>query len=64
MNHRPYNFKDRELSNAEKATIIGFNRQGASFLEIMGIMELKQVTIEEVIQNYFGGKLIKSKLND
>ena len=58
---RPYHFRDRVLSKAEKAVIIGFNRMGASLLEIMGIMELRQETIEEVVQNYFGKKLSKHK---
>jgi len=57
MNSRPYHFKDRELSNAERAVIIGFVRQGASTLEIMGVMELRLETVSTVIINYFGQKL-------
>ena len=58
-NLQKYHFKDRELSKAEKAVIIGLHRQGASMIETMGIMELHQETIEEVLQNYFGEKLAK-----
>lgn len=54
--HRPYHFKDRELSKAEKAVIIGLHRQGATITETMGIMELHKETIEEVLENYFGNK--------
>jgi len=49
--------QDRVLSNAEKAQIIGFWRQCQNVLSIMGIMELRQDTVEEVIENYFGAKL-------
>ena len=56
-NHRPYHFKDRELSKAEKAVIVGFHRQGARELEIMGVLELRAETIRGVLNNYFGKKL-------
>jgi len=52
------NSKDRNLSNAEKAQIIGFWRQCQNVLMIMGAMELRQDTVEEVLQNYFGAKLL------
>ena len=53
MNHP----KDRELSQAEKAQIIGFWRQCQNVLLIMGAMDLRQDTVEEVLQDYFGNKL-------
>ena len=53
MNHP----KDRELSQAEKAQIIGFWRQCQNVLLIMGAMDLRQDTVEEVLQDYFGQKL-------
>lgn len=57
MSTRPYHFKDRELSKAEKAQIVGFYRQSQNVLLIMGILELRQETIEGVLQDYFGKTL-------
>lgn len=52
------NPKDRHLSNAEKAVIVGFYRQSQNVLMIMGVMELRQDTVENVLQDYFGQKLL------
>lgn len=57
-NHNPL---DRELSQAEKAQIIGFYRQSQNVLMIMGVMELRQNTVETVIETYLGTKLANSK---
>ena len=53
---------DRELSKAEKAVIVGFYRQCQNILMIMGIMELSQYTVDDVLQNYFGKEFLKNKL--
>ena len=55
-NHNPL---DRELSQAEKATIIGLWRQCQNILMVMGTMELSQDSVENVLENYFGKKLAK-----
>ena len=54
-----HNPLDRELSNAEKAQIAGFHLQGASVIEICGVMELRPDTVENVIETYLGTKLIE-----
>ena len=51
---------DRELSQAEKAQIIGFYRQSQNVLMIMGVMELRKETVEDVIETYLGNELLKN----
>ena len=53
--------QDRDLSQAERAVIIGFWRQCQNVLMIMGLMDLRQDTVEDVIEDYFGNKLLTSK---
>lgn len=53
--------QDRELSRAEKAQVVGFWRCSQNILYIMGIMELRQDTIESVLNEYFGNKLLNYK---
>ena len=50
--------QDRELSAAEKACIIGFYRCSHNVLLVMGAMELSQWTVENIINEYFGNKLL------
>ena len=54
-----HNPLDRELSKAEKAAIVGIWRQCQNILMVMGVMELSQDSVENVLENYFGKKLAK-----
>lgn len=55
MSH--HHHRDRTLSNAEKAVIVGLFRQCQNVIMIMGIMELRQETVENVLETYFGKKM-------